>query len=79
MKITNEIIFQAADELRKDALNTIRYAEFGISSCNGGRNESIHSGKHLVPLLSSYMPHLHTLQLWRPDDFPWTSRKFVFK
>ena len=65
--------------MRKNALSTIRYAEFGIPSCNRGRNESIDIGKHLVPLLSTYMPHLHTLHLWRPDDFPWTSRKFVFK
>ncbi|CAF4734955.1 unnamed protein product, partial [Rotaria sp. Silwood2] len=64
----------AADELRKNALNTVRYAEFGIPSCNLGRNEWIHIGKHLVPLLSTYMPHLQALQLWRPDDFPWTSR-----
>ncbi|CAF5226793.1 unnamed protein product, partial [Rotaria magnacalcarata] len=67
----------AADELRKNALSTIRYAEFGIPSCNLGKNESIHGGKHLVPILRTYMPHLHVLQSWRPDDFPWTSRKLV--
>ncbi|CAF4758534.1 unnamed protein product, partial [Rotaria sp. Silwood2] len=63
----------ANDELRKNALTTTRYAEFGIPSCNLGRNESIPIGKHLVLLLSTYMPHLHALQLWRPDDFSWTS------
>ncbi|CAM4796645.1 unnamed protein product [Rotaria magnacalcarata] len=69
----------AADELRKNALSTIRYAEFGIPSCNLGKNESIHSGKHLVPILRTYMPHLHVLQLWRPDDFPWTSLRPNYK
>ncbi|CAF2087003.1 unnamed protein product, partial [Rotaria magnacalcarata] len=62
-KFENVHSLSAADELRKNALRTIRYAEFGIPSCNLGKNESIHSGKHLVPLLSTYMPHLHTLQL----------------
>ncbi|CAF3061045.1 unnamed protein product [Rotaria sp. Silwood2] len=71
------VIHYAADELRKNALTTIQYAEFGIPSCNIGRNESIHIGKNLVSILSTYMPHLHTLQLWRPDDFPWTSHDHV--
>jgi hypothetical protein len=30
-----------------------------------------------VPFLSTYMPHLQTLRLWREDDFPWTSSKFI--
>jgi hypothetical protein len=59
--------------MRKNALDTVRYAEFGISSCNIGRKDSIDVGKRLVPFLSIYMPHLQTLRLWRPDDFPWTS------
>ncbi|CAF4591121.1 unnamed protein product [Rotaria sp. Silwood2] len=59
----------------KNALRTIRHAEFRISSCNVGYDESVHIGKYLVPLLSTYMPHLQTLCLWRPDDFPWTSIK----
>ncbi|CAF4882805.1 unnamed protein product [Rotaria sp. Silwood1] len=59
--------------LRKSALNTVRYAEFGISSCNVGENDSIQIGKYLVPFLNTYMPYLQTLRLWRPDDFPWTS------
>ncbi len=59
--------------MRKNALNTVRYAEFGIPSCNSDHNESIHIGKHLVPVLRTFMPHLQTLCLWRPDDFPWTS------
>ncbi len=63
----------------KNALITIRDAEFGIQSCNGGSNESIHIGKHLVPLVGTFMPHLQRLRLWRPDDFPWTSSKLIFK
>jgi hypothetical protein len=65
--------------LRENALSTVRYAEFGITSCNFGENEFVHIGKHLVPFLNTYMPHLQTLRLWKPDDFPWTSRKFIFK
>ncbi|CAF5030348.1 unnamed protein product, partial [Rotaria sp. Silwood1] len=67
------IIRYAFDISLKNALRTIRHAEFRISSCNVGYNESVHIGKYLVPLLSTYMPHLQTLCLWRPDDFPWTS------
>jgi hypothetical protein len=63
--------------LRENALNTVRHAEFGIPSCNFGYNESVEIGKHLVSFLNMYMPHLQTLRLWRPDDFPWTSRKFI--
>ncbi|CAF3793008.1 unnamed protein product [Rotaria sp. Silwood1] len=63
--------------LRKSALNTVRYAEFGISSCNVGENDSIQIGKYLVPFLNTYMPYLQTLRLWRPDDFPWTSNEHV--
>ena len=63
----------------KNALITVRDAEFGISSCNSGNNESIHIGKHLVPLVGTFMPHLQRLRLWRPDDFPWTSSKLIFK
>ncbi len=70
-------ILQASDDLRNNALSTVQYAEFGISSCNLGQNESINIGKHLVPFLSTYMPHLQTLRLWRPDDFPWTTSKFI--
>ncbi|CAF3966103.1 unnamed protein product [Rotaria sp. Silwood1] len=71
------IIRYAFDISLKNALRTIRHAEFRISSCNVGYNESVHIGKYLVPLLSTYMPHLQTLCLWRPDDFPWTSSKFI--
>ncbi|CAF1409558.1 unnamed protein product [Rotaria magnacalcarata] len=63
----------AFDDLRENALSTVRHAEFAISSCNFGHNDSIHIGKHLVPLLSTFMPNLQALSLWRPDDFPWTS------
>jgi len=63
---------------KENALYTVRYAEFGISSCNIGRNDSIDVGRHLVPFLRIYMPYLQTLRLWRPDDFPWTSSKFSF-
>ncbi len=59
-------------------MNTVQYAEFGISSSNFGGNESVQIGKHLVPVLATHMPHLQTLRLWRPDDFPWTTRKFLF-
>ncbi|CAF3446145.1 unnamed protein product [Rotaria socialis] len=68
---------RTCDHLRKNALNTVQYAEFNISRCNFGRNEAIHTGKHLVPLLSTYMPKLQTLRLWRPDDFPWTSSVYL--
>lgn len=42
-----------------------------------GLTESIHVGQQLVPLLSTHMPNVQTLHLWRPDDFPWTSRKMI--
>ncbi|CAF0978547.1 unnamed protein product [Rotaria sordida] len=67
------IIEYAFDDLRKDALSAVQYAEFGITSCNFGYNESVHVGKHLVSVLGTFMPHLKTLCLWRLDDFPWTS------
>ncbi|CAF4540514.1 unnamed protein product, partial [Rotaria sp. Silwood1] len=63
----------AFDELRKNALNTVQYAEFRIPSCHRGSNESIRIGQNLVPFLSTYMSNLQTLRLWRLDDFPWTS------
>ena len=66
---------QASDELRTNALSTVQYVEFLIPSCHNASNEHIHVGKHLVPLLTTYMPRLQTLRLWRPDDFPWTSSK----
>ncbi|CAF3948420.1 unnamed protein product [Rotaria sp. Silwood2] len=67
------VIQYASDELRKDALNTVRHARFTLPSCHHGSNESIRIGEQLVPFLSTYMPHLQTLHLSRPDDFPWTS------
>ncbi|CAF3458297.1 unnamed protein product, partial [Rotaria sp. Silwood2] len=63
----------AFDDLKENVLSIVQHAEFGIPSCNLGNYESIYVGKHLVPFLNSYMPHLQTLCLWRPDDFPWTS------
>ncbi|CAF4193421.1 unnamed protein product, partial [Rotaria sordida] len=63
----------ASNELKRNALNTIQCAEFGIPSCHYGSNDSIYIGKNLVPFLSTYMPQLQTLYLWRPDAFPWTS------
>lgn len=60
-----------------EALNTVRYAEFGLPSCHYGFSELTHIGKHLVPFLSTYMPHLQTLHLWRHDDFLWTTSKFI--
>ncbi|CAF0745482.1 unnamed protein product [Rotaria sordida] len=65
------------DDLRMNALNTVRYAEFRLPSCHIGRSDVIHIGKHLVPFLSTYMPHLQTLRLWRSDDFPWTTNQHV--
>ncbi|CAF1469393.1 unnamed protein product [Rotaria sp. Silwood1] len=67
----------ASHHLRKNALNTVRYAEFSISSCNVGNNDSTQIGELLVPILNIYMPYLQTLRLWRPDDFPWTSNEHV--
>ncbi len=63
--------------MRQDALNTVRYAEFSLPSSHRGSNQSIHIGKSLVPFLKTYMPHLQTLHLWKPDDFPWTSSKNI--
>ncbi|UJR28775.1 hypothetical protein I4U23_010001 [Adineta vaga] len=67
------MIQYASNELKQNALNNVEYVEFSIPSCNMGSNERLHIGKNLVPFLSIYMPHLRTLRLWRPDDFPWTS------
>ncbi|CAF4241990.1 unnamed protein product, partial [Rotaria magnacalcarata] len=69
----------AFDDLRDNALNSVQHADFGIPSCNLGINESIYVGKRLVDFLNIYMPHLHTLRLWRPDNFPRTSSKFILK
>ncbi|CAF3895633.1 unnamed protein product, partial [Rotaria sp. Silwood1] len=41
--------------------------------CHIGLNEQMRIGKNLVHFLSTYMPHLRTLRLWRSDDFPWIS------
>ncbi len=59
-------------------MSTVQYAEFCLPGCHSGSNEAIRIGKQLVPFLSTYMPHLQTLRLWRPDDFPWTSSKFIW-
>ncbi|CAF4223995.1 unnamed protein product, partial [Rotaria sordida] len=64
----------AFDERKINVLNTVRCAEFVITSCNISRNKSIHIGKQLVPFLNTCMPHLQTLRLRRPDDFPWTTK-----
>ncbi|CAF3420896.1 unnamed protein product [Rotaria socialis] len=69
----------ASNELKNNLLLTVQYAEFGVASCHRGSNESISVGKNLVPFLSTYVPHLQTLRLWRPDDFPWTSIRPGFK
>ncbi|CAF3377700.1 unnamed protein product, partial [Rotaria sp. Silwood2] len=61
----------------KNALNSVQYVEFYIPSCHIGLNEQIRIGKNLVPFLSTYMPHLRTLRLWRSDDFPWTSNEHM--
>ncbi|CAF4866172.1 unnamed protein product, partial [Rotaria sp. Silwood1] len=67
------IIQYVSNELKINALSNIQCAEFGIPSCYYGSNDSVHIGKNLVPFLSTYMPQLQTLYLWRPDDFAWTS------
>ncbi|CAF4135573.1 unnamed protein product, partial [Rotaria sordida] len=72
------LIQYASDKLKKNALSTIRHAEFGLSSCHAGSNESIDIGQNLVPLLGTHMPYLQTLRLWRADDFPWTSSEEIF-
>ncbi|CAF4154420.1 unnamed protein product [Rotaria magnacalcarata] len=70
-------MFYTSYELRTNALSSVRYAEFCLPSCHYGFNKANHTGKHLVPFISTYMPRLQTLRLWRPDDFPWTSSKFI--
>ncbi|CAF3836111.1 unnamed protein product [Rotaria sp. Silwood1] len=70
------VVQYASNELRTNALITVRYAAFCLPSCHRGY-ETVNLGKHLVPFLSTYMPHLQTLCLWRPDDFPWTSTQHV--
>ncbi|CAF4236636.1 unnamed protein product [Rotaria sp. Silwood2] len=67
------VVQYASNELRMNSLSSVRYAEFCLTSCHYGFNKANHIGKHLVPFLNRYMPHLQTLRLWRPDDFPWTS------
>ncbi|CAF1186923.1 unnamed protein product [Rotaria sordida] len=73
------VVQYAFDELRRNALDTVLYAEFCLPSCHYGFNKANHIGKRLVPFLSRYMPHLQTLRLWRSDDFPWTSRNSTCK
>ncbi|CAF4800722.1 unnamed protein product [Rotaria sp. Silwood1] len=68
------VIAYTSDELLKNALKNVRYAEFCLTSCHFGSNQSIGIGKFLVLVLSNYMPHLQALRLWRPGDFPWTTR-----
>ncbi|CAF3484042.1 unnamed protein product [Rotaria socialis] len=67
----------ASNELRTNALSSVRYVEVCLPSCHDGYNKANHIGKHLVPFLSTYMPRLQTLRLWRSDDFLWTSSKFI--
>lgn len=63
--------------MKPTAFKSVQCAEFGIPSCHYGSNESVHIGKNLVSFLSTHMPHLKVMHLWRPDDFPWTSSKFI--
>ncbi|CAF4342528.1 unnamed protein product, partial [Rotaria sp. Silwood2] len=67
------VIQYSSNELRTNALSGVQYAEFCLPSCHYDFNKVNHIGKHLVPLISTYMPHLQTLRLWRTDDFPWIS------
>ncbi|CAF3496228.1 unnamed protein product [Rotaria socialis] len=71
------VVQYASDDLRREALSTVQYAEFCLPSCSTGSDESIHIGKHLVPFLSTHMSHLQTLRLWQPDDFSWTTTQHV--
>ncbi|CAF2967424.1 unnamed protein product [Rotaria sp. Silwood2] len=75
------IVECAFNNLRKNALSTVRYVEFCLPSCYIGSLESFHVGKSLVPFLSNYMPYLQTLCIWKPDDLSWTytERVNVFK
>ncbi|CAM4944871.1 unnamed protein product [Rotaria socialis] len=73
------VVQYASDDLRREALSTVQYAEFCLPSCSTGSDESIHIGKHLVPFLSTHMSHLQTLRLWQPDDFSWTTIRPDFK
>ena len=68
---------QTSDKLIINALNPVQYAEFYLPSCHYGLSERVCIGKNLVPFLRIYMPHLQALHLWRPDDFLWTSSKFI--
>ncbi|CAF3333006.1 unnamed protein product [Rotaria sp. Silwood1] len=70
--------FAASNEFILNSLSTVRYAEFCLPSCHNGY-ETIHMDKRLVPFTSTYMPHLQTLRLWRPDDFPWTTVRPDYK
>ncbi|CAF4061089.1 unnamed protein product, partial [Rotaria sordida] len=73
------IVQYASNKLRKNALNSVRYAEFCLPSCHKGSNESTRIGKNLVSFLGNYTPYLQTLRIWRPDDFPWTSIRPEFQ
>ncbi|CAF3843737.1 unnamed protein product, partial [Rotaria sp. Silwood1] len=73
------IVQYASNKLRKNALNSVRYAEFCLPSCHSGSNESTRIGKNLVSFLGNYTPYLQTLRIWRPDDFPWTSIRPEFR
>ncbi|CAF3404856.1 unnamed protein product [Rotaria sp. Silwood2] len=56
-------IVHASDKLRRNALNSVQYTEFCLSSCNYGSNDSIRIGKNLVSFLGSYFPYLKILRL----------------
>ncbi|CAF4814915.1 unnamed protein product [Rotaria sp. Silwood1] len=71
------LVEYAFDELKENALSNVRYTEFSLPSCRRGTNESVHLGKYLVPFLSKHMPYLQTLCLWKPDDFPWSSKQNI--
>ncbi|CAF4466902.1 unnamed protein product [Rotaria socialis] len=58
------VVQYTSNELRTNALSTVQYAEFRLPSCYYGDNNAVSIGKHLVPFLSTYMPHLQTLRLW---------------
>ena len=68
---------QALDDVQPHARACVRHAVFGLQSCHTGNNDLIRAGGQLVTCLSTLMPNLETLRLWRADDYLWTSGKVI--
>ncbi|CAF1310384.1 unnamed protein product [Rotaria sordida] len=58
----------ASDELSKNALNIVQYANFIILSYHHASNKSIRIGKKPCAF-NTYIPYLQMLRLWQPYDF----------